>query len=132
MIINKKKQRGQQAKDKQKRIDAQQAAQTKADAQQAQKEAEELQVQWKLVIQRAALSSNSTTEKEDVVVCHHGSLAKYFLIGSPFLKIAKSYVVLNKKYDYHNERHDAKNKFYNDKKIKGFYSMMNFLTLYLH
>ena len=41
--------------------------------------------------------SNSTTEKEDAFVCFHGSSAQHFVAGSEFLKIVQSYVVLNKK-----------------------------------
>ena len=56
-------------------------------------------------------SSFSTTEKDDGVVCYHGSSAKHFAAGSPFLKIVKSFVSLIKKKTGDD---DAVNKFKND------------------
>lgn len=51
------------------------------------------------------------------VVCYHGSSAEHFVAGSEFLKIVKSYVLLQKKYGngYNQERNDAYNKFFRDK-----------------
>ena len=59
-------------------------------------------------------SSTSTTEQDDGAVCYHGSLAKYFVAGSAFLKVVKSYVVLCKKYEEGDLDHyqDALDKFY--------------------
>ena len=73
----------------------------------------------------SASSSNSTTEKEEgVVVCYHGSLAQHFVAGSAFLKIVKSFVVLNKRNagcgsDQHR---DAYNKFFADKENQTMYN----------
>ena len=106
---NNKKQRG---RDSQKKKEAQNAAQKNAEAvvRRAQIEAE-LQRKFgmpavdHLITDMAAAaaavvsksSSNATTEKDDGV-CYHGSSAEYFVAGSEFLKIVKSFVVLSKKY----------------------------------
>ena len=107
MPSNNKKQRGRES---QKKKEAQNAAQKNAEAvvRRAQIEAE-LQRKFgmpavdHLIKDMAAAtvvsksSSNSATEKDDVV-CYHGSSAEHFVAGSEFLKIVKSFVVLSKKY----------------------------------
>lgn len=57
-------------------------------------------------------------EKEDGVVCYHGSSAEHFLAGSEFLNFVKSDVVLDKKYDNLDRFQDVYDKFYNDEKNK--------------
>ena len=53
-------------------------------------------------------------EKEDGVVCYHGSSAEHFLAGSEFLNFVKSDVVLNKKYDNLDQFQDVYDKFMNE------------------
>ena len=157
MPPNNKKQRG---RNNQKKKEAQNAAQKKADAvvRRAQLEAE-LQGKFgtpavdTLIRDMASImidspqpaatatatapgeastsSSNSTTEKkEDDVVCYHGSSAKYFVAGSAFLRIVKSFVELNKKFHGATQRNDAYNKFFLDrenKQIMYTYEFTNFV-----
>ena len=77
-------------------------------------------------------SSSSSTVGQPKVVCYHGSSAEHFVAGSEFLKIVKSYVLLQKKYGngYNQERNDAYNKFFRDKekrKIRYTDEFANFL-----
>jgi len=162
MPPNNKKQRGRA--EKQKRNDAQQAAQKKAEAQQAQQKTaeqeltikraeveetfrrtqQEVELQRQLgtpaidtlikdmahsasnaaaaaaQVSKASASSSTTSPPDGVMVCYHGSSssARQFDADSEYLKLVKSYVVLNKKYaggDCDPDQHtDAHNKFFLD------------------
>ena len=66
-------------------------------------------------------SSSSSTVEQLKVVCYHGSSAEHFVAGSEFLKMVKSYILLQKKYaggGLTQEKKDAENKFFRDQEIR--------------
>ena len=143
---NNKKQRGRE--EKKKRNQAQQEAKEAAEEQQAWRKAEEARVRLRglfgtpaideliadmsrstLSTAAAAVASKSSSSfpkaekrEEDAVFCFHSSSAEHFVAGSEFLKIVKSYVVLDKKYiDNEDQRNPAHNKFFAEKENKNVY-----------